>query len=303
MRFPSDILATCVIPWAEDGSFMEELFRHQVRTLLAHGTRHLYIFGTAGEGYSVSDRQFDQIVRVFHEAMQAGGAEAMVGVISLSLSTIVERIGRARDLGVRLFQISLPSWGALSEPELFAFFEHTCGRFRDCRFLHYNLMRSKRLVSPPEYARLAREHANLVATKNSTDSLSRVEQLLAMAPELCHFFDEISYAHGRLLDDCGLLASLSTGNWKSARTFFEAAHRRDLETLLPMQRELAALAHDLTGVVGDSAHMDGAFDKMLWRLHDPRFPLRLLPPYTAADEDCFRRFRALLQEKYPRWAP
>ena len=38
-------------------------------------------------------------------------------------------------------------------------------------------------------------------------------------------------------------------------------------------------------------HIDGAFDKMLYRLSDPTFPLRLLPPYSAATEAEFARFR------------
>src|SRR3954466_13425120 len=135
-RYPCCILATCVVPWDEQGEFLEDLFRHQVAAMLAPFTKHLYVFGTAGEGYAVSDRQFDRVVRVFDDAMRAGGAEPMVGIISLSLSTVVERIARARELGVRHFQISLPSWGPLGERELFAFFAATCGRFPDCQFFH-----------------------------------------------------------------------------------------------------------------------------------------------------------------------
>jgi dihydrodipicolinate synthase/N-acetylneuraminate lyase len=231
------------------------------------------------------------------------GGEPMVGVISLSLATIVERIGRCRELGIRLFQISLPSWGALSESELFEFFRQTCGRFPDCRFLHYNLMRSKRLVTAREYARLLREHGNLVATKNSTDSLDRIEGLMSLAPELCHFFDEMAYAPASQMGECGLLASLSMTNWRAARAYFESGQRRDSATLLPMLHELTAMARDLSEVVGAAAHMDGAFDKMLWRLHDDRFPLRLLPPYAGVSEACFERFKRLLEDKYPRWTP
>src|ERR1700681_150353 len=107
-RYPRCILATAVIPWDEQGEFIEDLFRHQVRTLCANLTKHLYVFGTAGEGYAVSDRQFDRIVRVFHDEMKHNGADPMVGLISLSLSTILDRIARAREMGVRLFQVALP---------------------------------------------------------------------------------------------------------------------------------------------------------------------------------------------------
>lgn len=302
-RYPSCILSTCCVPWDAQGNFLEELFSDQVRELVGRGTRHLYIFGTAGEGYAVSDRQFERVVGVFHDSMRAGGAEPMVGVVSLSLATIVERIALARSIGVRQFQISLPSWGALAEPEVFEFFRQTCGRFADCQFLHYNLLRAKRLVTPREYARLAGEHPNLVATKNSTDSMERIYDLLTLAPALQHFLTETGYAYGSQVGECGLLASLAMTNFSSGREYFEAGRRGDAATLVAMQGELAALGRELAEVVGDTAHIDGAFDKLLWRLHDRRFPLGLLPPYNGASEACFERFAAVVAERYPRWAP
>lgn len=302
-RYPRCIMATAVIPWDERGEFVEDLFRHEVRTLLGGLTKHLYLFGTAGEGYAVSDRQFDRIVRVFQEEMKAGGAEAMVGIINLSLSTIVERIAHGRELGVRKFQISLPSWGALTETEIFSFFQHTCGKFRDCQFMHYNLPRTKRIVTGKEYGRLASENPNLVATKNCTDSITRIEELLTYSPQLRHFLGESGYAYGSLIGEFGLLASTVVTNHKSAQAFFEAGIRRDGETLLSMQRELEAYARDFIGLVDNGAHIDGTFDKMLWKLSDPRFPLRLLPPYQHSTDEIFQKFRTLLKERYPRWSP
>ena len=58
-------MATCVTPWDEKYEFIEGLFRQQVRQLIERLTSHLYIFGTAGEGYAVSDRQFENIATVF----------------------------------------------------------------------------------------------------------------------------------------------------------------------------------------------------------------------------------------------
>jgi dihydrodipicolinate synthase/N-acetylneuraminate lyase len=204
---------------------------------------------------------------------------------------------------VRRFQISLPCWGALSEPELFEFFRQTCGRFRDCQFLHYNLPRAKRLVTPREYGRLAEEHANFVATKNTTGEMGRVEELILLAPQLQHFLSESGYAYGTQVGECGLLGSAVVLNWRAARAFFAAGQRRDLATLTPMARELSALTRDLLALVGDEAHMDGAYDKMYCRMHDRRFPLRLLPPYASVSDATFERFAALLRETYPRWVP
>ena len=89
----------------------------------------------------------------------------MVGIISLSLPTILERIAFAAACGMRTFQFSLPNWGPLNDHEMRRFFAEICGAFPDLAFLHYNLMRTGRLVRPQEYAELAEAHPNLVATK------------------------------------------------------------------------------------------------------------------------------------------
>src|SRR6188508_227002 len=52
------ILGTCCIPWTADYQLDEPLFRRSIQADIEHGTKYLYLFGTAGEGHSVSDRQF-----------------------------------------------------------------------------------------------------------------------------------------------------------------------------------------------------------------------------------------------------
>src|SRR6478672_5959168 len=108
VRYPSCIMATAVTPWTEDWRLEERLFRRQVAKLLDLGYRHLYIFGTAGEAHAVDDEQFLGITRVFIDTLAGSGVEPMVGVISLSTTTMIGRIAAARDLGVRRFQIALP---------------------------------------------------------------------------------------------------------------------------------------------------------------------------------------------------
>jgi dihydrodipicolinate synthase/N-acetylneuraminate lyase len=298
-------MATTVVPWKDDYSLDEALYRDEIQRLLKAGYTHLYVFGTAGEGYAVGDQQFEQIARIFVDEMRAAQAEPMVGVISLSLETILRRIACARDsLGVRLFQVSLPSWGPLEANEVRAFFDAVLGRFEDCQFLHYNLMRTKRLVTAAEYAAIGADHPNLVATKNSTDSMHRVRDLLDGAPMLQHFLNERGFLYGSLIGECGLLISLASTNLEMGRRYFEAGRQRDLQALVRMESELHRIAAVFHGCVDDSVgRIDGAYDKVLWRLHDPRFPLRLLPPYAGADSGAADRFLAALQQCWPHWAP
>jgi dihydrodipicolinate synthase/N-acetylneuraminate lyase len=304
-RFPACILGTAVVPWTSEYQLDEVLFRDEIRALLAADYRHLYIFGTAGEGYAVDDAQFERIARVFVEEMRAGGAEAMVGVISLSLTTMLRRIFFARDtLGVKSFQVSLPSWGALEDAEVRLFFDSVLGKFEDCQFLHYNLLRAKRLVSAHEYAAIARDHPNLVATKNTIDSIPRVRDLLTSAAELRHFLGERGFLYGSLIGEPGLLISLATTNLEQGKRYFAAGKQRDLDTLLRMDAELHAISQLFETTIGEGRNpIDAAFDKVLWRLHDARFPLRLLPPYMGASEAAADKFLACLRGHYAHWAP
>ena len=299
-RFPAGIMCTCCLPWDESGRLAEATFRRSIRRAVAQ-TPLVYVFGTAGEGYAATDAQFDRVTEVFAEEMRAAGVQPMIGVIHLSLGVILERIARCRERGIRLFQISLPSWGALSEGELFGFFDRVCGAFSDCQFMHYNLPRTKRLVTGAEYGRLAEAHANLVATKNCGDSMSHIQSLLEQAPQLQHFLSETGYAYGSLHGECSLLASFTT-NWPKLRALFEAGRRRDVATLAAIQREVNLLIKTLfADVPGD--RMDGAYDKLFEKMYDPDFPLRLLPPYGGSSDAEFTAFRERMREVLPEWVP
>lgn len=283
------ILATAVVPWNERFEFQEDQFRRQVHTLARDLTRHLYVFGTAGEGYAVTESQFDQITRAFWASAREAQVTPMVGLISLSLPIIIERIQRCHALGFRLFQLSLPSWGALNDREVDRFFAETCGRFPDCQFHHYNLMRTKRLLTSVEYRRLAAAHPNFIAVKNSTTDPAIIADLMTMTPRLRFYITEMGYTIARRTHDVGLLISLASIHPERAKQFVagtDAQRTADVADFKAMHVGLKA--------AGDRFHIDGTFDKMLYRTTDPTFPLRLLPPYEHATEDDFAKFLAAI---------
>jgi dihydrodipicolinate synthase/N-acetylneuraminate lyase len=301
-RFPSGILATCVLPWDEKNRLLEAMFREEIRLSLRE-TPHLYVMGTAGEGYALSEAQYTQIVDVFVSEMRVGGADPMVGIISMSVTDVHRKIEIAQGRGVSLFQVSLPGWGPCTETEIMTFFDEVCGNHVDCRFLHYNLLRSRVLVTPTQYRRIAEKHGNLVATKNTTDSISTLASLIASTPQVQHFLADIALPFGWLVGECGLLVSIASTNWKSARRYYELCCTGQTAAAMDLQADLVKMTAELRAMVEPSAHMDGSFDKMYARLHVPGFPLRLLPPYQGVPEDVFERYRALLQQRYPRWHP
>lgn len=299
-RYPAVMLATPCLPWDEQFRFDEDAFRSQVRALLVRGLNHLYLFGTAGEGYAVTERQFEQIVTVFAEEMAGPDRYPMVGLISLSLPEMIERAKTAYALGIRDFQFSLPSWGALSNEELDAFMHTLCGSFPDCRFMHYNLGRTKRILTPGEYFRFAEEIPNFVGAKYCTSDARMIGQLQSRPTPLQFFFSETGFPLASLIGECGWLISLANTNLERAKQYFAAAKNRDFEHVLGGFADFMGMLDGLFGIMGDDK-IDGAYDKLLFRMIDPSFPLRLLPPYVSGTPEQSDQYRKFLTDRYPAW--
>lgn len=301
-RYPQAILVSCEVPWDENEQLIEDLFRREIRMVLQH-FNHLYVFGTAGEGYAVDTPRFQQIVRVFDEETRGDDIHPMVGVIGLSTANIVERIAFAHEVGFRTFQISMPSWGALNNNEVMTFFKDVCGAFPDSQFLHYNLPRAQRVLEAPDYRRLIDSVPNLVATKNTGGGMARAAALMKEAAELQHFFGESNYPHGCLYGECSLLASFGSTAPRRAWQLFEAGRARDFATMFELQKTFHDLLMDVLGPRLSQGRIDGAYDKLLKRLGGlEEMPLRLLSPYQGFSEEEYQESKRIFDAKYAVWA-
>ena len=301
-RYPQTVLVSCEIPWDEQQNLLEDVFRAEVRMALAQGFKHVYVFGTAGEGYAVDTARFRQIVRTFYEETRGEGVHPQVGVIGLSTANIVERIAYAHEVGFRAFQISLPSWAPLNDVELLTFFTDVCGTFPDSQFLHYNLPRAKRILNGADYRRLADAVPNLAATKNTGGGAQRASDLMRHAPDLQHFFGEDNFMHGCLFGECSLLASFGPMVPRKTWAYFEAGRDRRLDELLTLHHGFVNLLGDVFGPALAKERIDGAYDKMIVRLGGlERMTLRLLSPYQGFSEEEYQECKRIFEERYADW--
>ena len=278
-RYPQAILVSCEIPWDEDGELMEAVFRRSVQQTLAH-YHHLYIFGTAGEGYAVNQAQFRRIVDIFYQETRGDGVYPMVGLIGMSTAIVLEKLEYAYALGFRRFQIALPPWGQLTNAEVMIFFRDVCGAYPEAQFLHYNLPRAGRVLEAQDYRPLVDAIPNLVATKNTGGGHKRAAELVSQVGELQHFLGEGNFLQGCLYGECSLLASFGSLCPQKVKAYFAAAQDNDLPTMLALQRGFHDLLADLFQLLAGERHIDGAYDKLWLRLGGvrrdapaPTFPL------------------------------
>jgi dihydrodipicolinate synthase/N-acetylneuraminate lyase len=301
VRYHQCMLVSCEIPWDEQEQLMEDLFRAEVRHILAQGFNDLYIFGTAGEGYAVDTATFDRVVKIFAEETLREGVHPQVGVIGLSTATVRERLEIAYRAGFRMFQISLPSWGALNDREMMRFFLDVCGRFPDCRFLHYNLMRTKRLLTAQDYRHVADAVPNFVATKNTGTTVLSTAELLRLTPEIQHFFGETMFPFGCLQGTCSLLSSFAPMLPGRSRHLFELGRTGQIEPLFRYQAEYLRVVEDIIAPLRRQTLIDGAYDKVLTRLGGVEMPLRLLSPYETFSEETYQECYRILHSRYADW--
>ncbi|MFA9478865.1 dihydrodipicolinate synthase family protein [Phycisphaerales bacterium AB-hyl4] len=294
-RYPQSNLAACMIPWTTDFQLDSHNFDRHISSVIDSGYQCLYVMGTAGEGYALGDRQFQEVVEVFADKTVGRDLAPQVGVISLSMQTVIDRIAWCHGRGIHMFQISLPSWGALDDKEIMLFFQTVCGEFPDCQFLHYNLLRARRILTGKDYRRIADVVPNLVATKNSTSDYARTADLLEHAPDLQHFLLESNFALGCTRGECSLLCSLGVLCPELAMRFFHAGVERDLPQLFRITEVFRRLGKRMFTHCSRKM-IDGAFDKALVHLRNPAFPTRLLPPYLSMNEEELQGCREAYQD-------
>jgi dihydrodipicolinate synthase/N-acetylneuraminate lyase len=300
-RYPSTVMVSIVCPWDDDERLDEASFRRATRHALASGFTHLYVFGTAGEGYAVDTARFRAVVEVLGDETAGTEAQPMVGVIGLSTANVVERLAVAHGLGFRAFQISLPSWSPLADTEVLAYFEAVCGAFPDSQFMHYNTVKAGRLVGGSLYRQVVERVPNLVATKTMTGDLGTVASVVRDAPELMHFLTEQSIAYGGLFGEVALLGTFAAlapeQSWDLLDAVQNGRHAQAAEIGSWFER----LNHTIFDPLMVDRRVDGAYDKTIEKLSKGMagFPLRMLSPYRTVSELEFDDARRRLSDAFP----
>jgi dihydrodipicolinate synthase/N-acetylneuraminate lyase len=303
-RYPSTVMVSIVCPWDDDERLDEAVFRRAIQHALTGGFRHLYVFGTAGEGYAVDSARFRRVIEVFGDELAGSDAHPTIGVIGMSTAAVVERLAVAHALGFRAFQISLPSWSVPTDVEVVTYFESVCGAFPDSTFMHYNTGRVGRLVDGRLYAEIVDRVPNLVATKTMTGDLAVVAGVVRDAPELMHFLTEQSIAYGGLFGEVALLGTFAALAPERSWALLDAVQGGRHEEAARIGSWFVALNEAIFAPLMVDRRVDGAYDKTIERLAPGMgdFPLRMLSPYRTISEAEFEGALSTLRERFPELA-
>jgi dihydrodipicolinate synthase/N-acetylneuraminate lyase len=301
-RYPATVMVSVVCPWDDREQLDEGAFRHEIDHAVAAGFRHVYVFGTAGEGYAVDTQRFRRVIEVFGDEMAATpDSRPMIGVIGLSTANVVERLGIAHDLGFREFQISFPIWQTLSDPEVLTFFRDVCGAFPDSLFMHYNTGRVGRVLNGNHYRPVIESVPNLVATKTMTSDANILGSVVRDAPELVHYLAESTVAVGAMHGTVGLLGTFGALAPKKCWAVLDAANSGRFSEAAAIGSWFDRLGREVFDPLMDDRRIDGAYDKLIEKLSPGQeaFPLRMLSPYRTLSDAEYQQARQMLRDRFP----
>jgi dihydrodipicolinate synthase/N-acetylneuraminate lyase len=304
-RYHRCVLVSCEIPWDDNQRFLESVFRDEIRATLKN-FNNLYVFGTSGEGYGVTNSQLREILQVFWEETEQDSVHPMVGIITMSTAQAIERIAISHDFGFRTFMITLPSWRQVIDREYMTFFRDICETFPDSKFLHYNLGLAGRVLNASDYRRIEDSFPNIVGTKTGSANSKTVKELVTQT-SLQHFVGDQAFVTGSRYGECSILSACGILFPTQVNELFRlgVSGQFDKAEKLALEINRAAVtffkpASESTPL-GFDARVHGAWDKMFKRAAGLDMPFQMLSPYEHWDEEIYKACFKSLKAEFSDW--
>lgn len=199
-----------VTPFRRDGSIDEECFRSLAERQIKGGISLLVPCGTTGESVTMSVEERLRVIKLAVEAAHgkrgpegagrhSGGRpgigrlrsqpshpKVIAGTGSNNTAAAIDFTRKAREAGADAALVVAPYYNKPTQEGMFAHFSEIARSVRGFPIMLYNVPgRTASNISAATTLRLAREHENIVATKEASGNLSQVMEILAGRP--AHF--------------------------------------------------------------------------------------------------------------------
>lgn len=284
----SGYLVGVPLPWDRSGSLLRRQFRLAIDDLVQEGCDGLYLFGTSGEGYAVTDDEFTQLVNIFVEATENFTGFRQIGCFGLSSDQVRHRCRIVFDRGLEEVQITLPFWKDLNDAELARYFADVCGNFQEFSFILYNNSRNKRRLKGKELEGIRAATPNLRGVKTGSGAWLDFFELVTESPSLQHFVTEPAFLFCHGLGNVGLIPSSNYVNPKKSRAYYDAVVANDTHTAHRLHTEIMHFFHETAVPLILKGYIDGAIDKAYAQIGGMDMPIEMKSPYVPLSKDDFQ---------------
>ena len=159
--------ATLLLTTDHNGNIDYVKLADEMDVLIASKPNGIYSNGTAGEFYTQTEKEFDQISRLLAEKCVAAGVPFQIGVSHMSPQISLARLQRTKALKPSAFQVILPDWFPVTMEEGIRFLQKMSDEAGKIGLVLYNPPHAKIKLQPEQWPVIKKEVSGVVGLKVS----------------------------------------------------------------------------------------------------------------------------------------
>jgi dihydrodipicolinate synthase/N-acetylneuraminate lyase len=190
----------------------------------------------------------------------------------------------------------------LNDDEIVRFYGAIGDALPELLLIHYNIMRSGRMMNGHDFQRAHATAPGLAGSKHTGGNISLVSEIIEATPGMAHFMVDADIVAGALFGSPGYYSFIASTSPSFARSMMAACDRRDwvgaaahakycqrfFRRWLPMCPDINS-----SSALAKIATAAGIF---------PEMPLAIKEPYTSGRERHVRELREMIERDFPELA-
>lgn len=175
------IISPILTPMNEDESVNYDELRVQINRLIEGGVHGIFVFGTNGEGYILSDEEKVEIMKVAVDEVK-GRVLVYASTGLIGTADTIRLSQQAKEAGVDILSLITPSFAAASQDELYTHYK-TVAENVDMPIVLYNIpARTGNSLAPATVGKLSKIE-NIVGVKDSSGNFDNILQYIEQTRE------------------------------------------------------------------------------------------------------------------------
>ena len=175
------IISPILTPMKEDESVNYDELRVQINRIIDGGIHGIFVFGTNGEGYILSEEEKIEIMKVAVDEVN-GRVPVYASTGLISTADTIRLSKQAKEIGVDVLSIITPSFAAASQEELYTHYK-TVAEAVDLPIVLYNIpARTGNSLAPATVGKLSKIK-NIVGVKDSSGNFDNILQYIEQTRE------------------------------------------------------------------------------------------------------------------------
>jgi dihydrodipicolinate synthase/N-acetylneuraminate lyase len=243
----------CPTPLTADEELDVEAMRKVAASLQEAGVDGIWLFGSGGEGVTLSDATRRAAVEVILETT-GGNLPVLVGISAEGYRRALDRYRPLADLPVAGVFSTPPIYYTYTQDELIDYFKALAGATGKDTFLYHNPFFAHTSLTVESVVALAQVEG-IAGAKDSTRDLAVTQRLINEAGDRFSVFqgEELLAGASLLAGAEGLVSVISTVNPRLFMDLIAAARAGDVDRTVKHQRDIADLVAGL-GLIGPATN-------------------------------------------------